>query len=69
MPSPIEMMIDRATGYDPSAPPPKHLVRLECPDCRSSKLVSRHRTDPKKATAVICRCPKCGPAGEVEYRY
>lgn len=64
--SPIEMMIDRATGYDPSRPlrqPSRPMVTLRCPSCQRKRRVARERTDPKRAFYVEIPCDKCDDGG------
>lgn len=55
--SPIERMIDAATGYTPGAIP-KIYIRITCPICKNSKLVQRDDIDPPTATEAIFPCPK-----------
>lgn len=62
--SPIEMMIDRATGSDPSKVKPRQMVTLRCPDCRTEKSVRRDRTDPPGAVIVESPCDKCSNSGD-----
>lgn len=55
--SPIEMMIDRACGFDGSRPAPG--VILVCPACRRQKRVAKDATDPEGTAEVHVRCPSC----------
>lgn len=59
--SPLEMMIDQATGYDPSKVKPRDLVTISCPQCKQAKRVERHFTDPPGTAEVRSHCPKCNP--------
>lgn len=67
--SPIEMMIDKACGFDPSGPAPER-VTLRCPQCRRTLRVLRDDTDPENASTVEVICDKCDHGGlkpEVSY--
>ena len=63
--SPIERMIDAATGYDPgvspSVKPP--LVTLQCPKCDRRKSAKLDKTDPEGTTLVVVLCNKCDDGG------
>lgn len=66
--SPIEMMIDQATGNDPSKAPPR--VTLHCPKCRRTKRVLKDETDPEGTAKVEVVCDKCDDGGgfpEIHY--
>lgn len=56
--SPIEMMVDRACGFDPNAPS-KPTVLLYCPKCKRRQRASVDDTDPPRTATVIIQCPKC----------
>lgn len=62
--SPIEMMVDKACGYDPAKAVPT--ITLRCPVCSKEKEVGRHRTDPKEAKVVLSECLDCGKSGGFE---
>ena len=65
--SPIETMIDRACGFDQSAPRPvRDLVILRCPICKKEKKVDRHKSDPPGCTVVETACPDCSRSGDFE---
>jgi hypothetical protein len=71
-PSPIEMAIDRATGFKPTArpaPAPRRIVTLRCPCCQQSKGVVRLPHDPPGTAVVEYPCPKCLTQGEAEVVY
>ena len=60
--SPIERMIDTATGFDEfkaacHAPDPSPII--ECPVCGITKHTWRHKYDPKGTAKIISCCPKC----------
>lgn len=59
--SPIEMMIDKATGFDPNAPKPprKPMVMLYCPKCKRRQKSPLEADDPPGTATVIIQCPKC----------
>lgn len=60
--TPIEMMVDKACGFDPaktSEPP----VILRCPKCGCSKTTVRSDADPIGTREVIAMCPKCVETG------
>lgn len=57
--SPIEMMIDKATGYVPGSPPKYPQVTLRCPKCKRTKEVRKDSTDLKNAAVVEIQCDKC----------
>ena len=56
--SPIEMMVDKACGFDPSAPR-KPRVMLYCPKCKRRQSAALDPTDPPGTATVIVQCPKC----------
>lgn len=65
--SPIEMMIDKATGYKPgSAAPAKPMVTLRCPRCKRTMRVAKDDTDPPNTFFVEAPCDrrKCDVGGE-----
>lgn len=59
--SPIEMMIDQATGYDPAAPKPprRPKVMLHCPKCGRKQKADMDKDDPPGTAVVQVQCPKC----------
>ena len=58
--SPIEIMIDQATGYDPAkAKPRKPMVLLYCPKCKRRQKSPLEPDDPPGTATVIIQCPKC----------
>jgi hypothetical protein len=59
--SPIEMMIDKACGYDPSKRPSPRppAVILRCPSCAKEKGTWKHKSDPVGTAVVQSRCPEC----------
>lgn len=61
--SPIEMMIDQATGHKPSNQPPPGWVTLRCPNCRRTKRVASDKTDPPNTAIVEAPCGKCDRGG------
>ena len=65
--SPLDMMIDKACGFDPSAPrPPRDTVTLRCPVCKSEKIVDRHKTDPQGTAVVESACLACLHSGDFD---
>ncbi len=62
--SPIERMIDAATGFKPGISKITRLrVTLRCPKCDRTKDVRRHKTDPKDAVVVEAPCDRCDDGG------
>lgn len=57
--SPIEMMIDQATGFKPSNHPRKEMVTLRCRSCKRTRRVAKHETDPPNTYWVEAPCDKC----------
>lgn len=55
--SPIEMLVDRACGFDPYAP--RDDVLLRCPKCGREKSAARDSTDPPGTSLVVLQCPEC----------
>lgn len=59
-------MVDRACGihdgYWDNYQPPKGIT-LECPKCKRTKEVDRHKSDPPGTARVVYKCPECEPAG------
>ena len=56
--SPIEAMIDAATGFDPAKPAFAPLpVVLRCPSCK--REASYRQKVPDGTTLVVAACPKC----------
>lgn len=66
--SPIERMIDKATGYDPSRPKPKPMtIKLRCPRCKKTMDDGRRGTsDPPEAVLYVIPCPECSVGSKVE---
>lgn len=56
--SPIERMIDEATGFDPSTLPP--MVTLACPVCERRKRVKAIDGETADDTVTLT-CPDCVP--------
>lgn len=69
MRSPIERMIDEATGFDPSMLPTKRWVTMQCPDCKRAMRTSLDKNDPQDAVKIFCTCPDCidGETCEIEF--
>lgn len=69
--SPIEMMIDQATGYKPgSSPIQRSVITLRCPHCKRTKGAPLDKTDPPGTSVVEAMCDKCDDGGnkpEVHY--
>jgi len=57
MRSPIEIMIDQATGHDPKSKP--DLITLRCPECGREKKAARHDSDPPGTVVVVAHCDQC----------
>ena len=68
MRSPIEMMIDKACGFDRAAFE-KNTVMLRCPECKRTKRVERHVSDLPGTATVEAHCDKCNGEdnGQVQY--
>ena len=66
--SPIEMMVDKACGFDPNAPQPPR-VTLRCPKCKKEKDAAMDQTDPPGTAVVLTQCPECvgGDFSTVDY--
>lgn len=62
--SPIEMMVDKATGFDRAN---QNLVTLRCPTCKKEKLVTRDDSWHPLAAVVEYPCPSCPAEGDVRY--
>lgn len=62
--SPIEMMIDQATGFRPGMVKERPMVTLRCPTCSRKMRVLRDRTDPKRAFYVEAPCDQCDRGGD-----
>ena len=62
--SPIERMIDAATGYQPGTMRALPMVTLRCPHCKRKKRVRKERTDPKRTAYVEAACDKCDRGGD-----
>lgn len=68
--SPIEMMVDQATGFKPSAKLSRPMVTLRCPLCKRTKQVDQHYTDPSGTAVVEAPCHDCDHGGlKPETRY
>lgn len=68
--SPIEMMIDQATGYKPGSAPKRSTVVLRCPHCKRTKGALIDPTDPPGTATVEAMCDQCDDGGfkpEVHY--
>lgn len=68
--SPIEIMIDEATGYKPMSNPWRALILLRCPLCSREKGAPLDPTDPPGTAVVLAPCDKCDHGGlkpEVHY--
>jgi hypothetical protein len=67
MRSPIEIMIDRATGRE-ATPPVRSsdIVLLRCPTCKRKKHTIADASDPKGTHEVEVNCPKCMKGGAFE---
>jgi hypothetical protein len=61
--SPIEMMIDEATGFKPSGNPKPLPITLRCPLCKRTKSAPIDPTDPSGTAVVECVCDKCDHGG------
>lgn len=61
--SPIEMMIDQATGFKPGGPPQYPTITLRCPGCKRTMQVRKERHDLKNAATVEIQCDKCDTGG------
>lgn len=62
--TPIEMMVDRACGFDRSAVVERPMVTLRCPRCQRKKRVEKDKTDPKRTAYVEVPCDKCDRGGD-----
>lgn len=60
--SPIERMIDEATGFK-GGPAPRTVI-LSCDMCPKTKTVPVNKTDPPNCAMVCARCPDCSKSGE-----
>ena len=65
--SPIERMIDEATGFDPADVPPQ--IMLGCPKCGKSQGAALHESDPEGTALVKIICPDCNPGDRDMPRY
>lgn len=61
--SPIERMIDEATGYSGSVKVER--PRIECPVCGQSKATSLDDSDPVGTCVIRYGCDKCRKEGEL----
>ena len=66
--SPIEMMVDRACGFDPNATAAPR-VTLRCPSCKREKDALLDPTDPPGTAVVLVQCPECHRGDKVEINY
>lgn len=69
--SPIEILIDRATGFEPGGSAPRvEYVRLYCPRCRKEKRARRLPCDPPAnlgvEPTVELPCPDCWTAADAD---
>lgn len=62
--SPIEMMVDQATGHKPLVGMPRGWVNLRCPKCKRVIRAASDRTDPPNTITVEAPCPKCDNPGD-----
>lgn len=65
--SPIELMIDQATGYTPGQ---RKVITLRCPHCKRTKGALKDKTDPEGTSVVEALCDQCDSGGnkpEVHY--
>lgn len=67
--SPIEMMVDKACGFDPSKVEPRDLVTLRCPTCKKEKPVDRDKSDPPGTAIVAVDCPDCNEGDFEDVHY
>lgn len=67
MRSPIDIMIDEATGYAPGPSRKSRRVLLRCPGCGAEKPAGRHPSDPADAAVVVASCPVCGDPTDIKY--
>jgi hypothetical protein len=67
MPTPIEMMIDRACGIIPGSGP--GTVILRCPKCNREKRVLKDKSDPAETYIIEATCDKCESPGFDEVIY
>lgn len=67
--SPIEMMVDKACGFDRAAAEKRPTVTLRCPKCEATKVADVDPTDPPGTAVVEVQCPECvgGDFDEVIY--
>lgn len=57
--SPIEMMVDRACGFDREAAEKRPTVTLRCPKCQRTRAADQDATDPPGTAVVQAQCPEC----------
>lgn len=57
--TPLDIMIDRACGFDALKP---LTIMMRCPHCRAQKVVQRRSIDPVRATLLCYPCPSCEPS-------
>lgn len=57
--SPIEIMVDRACGFDADTAQAVERIELRCPTCAQTRRVAREPQDPDGARVVEITCPKC----------
>lgn len=67
--SPIEMMVDRACGFDRAAAEKRPTVTLRCPTCQQTKAADLDATDPPGTAVVQVTCPKCNAGDFAEVIY
>ena len=59
--SPLDILIDQATGYDPTKHKLPEMITLYCPKCKRRQNAPKHDTDPDGTATVRVKCPKCDP--------
>ena len=59
-PTPIELAIDRATGFARSGDVPIY-VTLKCPTCGRTQQTPALESDPEGTTVIHAECTKCSP--------
>lgn len=72
--SPIEMLVDKACGYDPDKetktrkPEPGPDIEMSCPECREVLMVYGDESDPEGTAKIETACPKCS-TGDFKISY
>lgn len=62
--SPIEMMIDKACGFDLASAPKIERIMLKCPHCGRTSSAPKDETDPQGTARVEVSCPDCTKEGD-----